>query len=132
MDDTIRADAPVSPLAGFDVAELKRQLEKLRQRAARSPVQLRITPPGLPMDDIVAAYENRLGLADKACYTPWSSVALSAYGDVFPCSNYAVGNVRQEPFLKLWNNGKMRQFRQKLKRERIFKSCAACCSMVTR
>ncbi|MBI5179082.1 MAG: radical SAM protein [Nitrospinae bacterium] len=130
MDENIKADASASPVAGFDVNELKRQLANLRERAKTSPVQLRITPPALPDGDIVAAYEGKHNLADKVCYTPWSSVALSAYGDVFPCSNYTVGNIRQEPFLKLWNNAKMRDFRKRLKASRVFPSCAACCSMV--
>ena len=132
MDETVKSDAAVNPIAGFNAAELGIQLAKLHRRAQTSPVQLRITPPGLGTDDILAIYENRLDLSNKACYTPWSSVALSAYGDVFPCSNYTVGNIRKEPFLKLWNNGKMRDFRNRLKKDRIFKSCAACCSMVAK
>ncbi len=130
MDETVKSGTAVNPIENFDTAELRNQLAKLRQRAKNSAVQLRITPPGLPTDDILAVYENRLDLSNKVCYTPWSSVAISAYGDLFPCSNYTVGNIRQEPFLKLWNNEKMQDFRNRLKKERIFKSCAACCSMV--
>ena len=81
------------------------------------------TPPGLTDGDVLAVYEGRLDMGNKACYTPWSSAALSAYGDVFPCSNYTVGNIRRTPFMELWNNEKMVSFRRELKERKIFKSC---------
>lgn len=131
MTDRLDTDMAVPPAKGFDVPELRAQLVKLRRRAEVSPVQLRITPPGLPPDDIVAIYEGRLDLSNKTCHNPWSSVAVSAYGDVFPCGNYSAGNIRQGPFLEIWNNEKMRRFRRELKEKRIFKACAGCCSMVS-
>lgn len=130
MQDRIATDTSPIPVENFDAAELRRQIEKMRQREKRSKVQLRITPPGLTDSDVLAVYEGRLDMGNKACYTPWSSAALSAYGDVFPCSNYAVGNIRHTPFMELWNNDKMVSFRRELKERKIFKSCAACCSMV--
>jgi len=110
----------------------KEQLEKITSAAKKSAVQLRLTPPGISMRDVIDVYQNRLDLSDKTCFSPWSMAVLSAYGDVFPCSNYAVGNIRNEPFLKLWNNELMMKFRRELKEKRIFKSCGGCCAMVTK
>ncbi|MFQ5431312.1 MAG: radical SAM protein [Nitrospinota bacterium] len=122
----------VEPVNGFDTALLKEQLEKITHAVKNSTVQLRLTPPGISTHDVIDVYRNRLDLSDKTCFSPWSSAALSAYGDVFPCSNYAVGNIRKEPFLKLWNNELMTQFRRELKEKRIFESCGGCCAMVTK
>ena len=122
--------APPPPHEFFHAGLLAEQLERIAKKSKSSSVQLRLTPPGLGMDDIVAVYENRLDLSGKACYSPWSSVYLSAYGEVFPCSNYSIGNIRDEPLLQLWNNERMRRFRNELRKKGIFKSCTGCCSMV--
>ena len=124
-------EAAAEPINGFDTGLLKEQLEKITDAAKKSPVQLRLTPPGISMRDVIDVYQNRLDLSDKTCFSPWSMAVLSAYGDVFPCSNYAVGNIRNEEFLKLWNNEKMMKFRRELKEKRIFESCGGCCAMVT-
>ena len=120
------------PAVDFDIDLLRDQLAKINDMAKTSSVQLRLTPPGVSTDDVTAIYENRLDLSNKTCFSPWSSVVLSAYGDVFPCSNYAVGNIRQEPLLKLWNNELMKKFRRELKEKSIFKSCIGCCAMVAK
>jgi len=110
-------EAGVEPINGFNAGLLKEQLEKITSAAKKSAVQLRLTPPGISMRDVIDVYQNRLDLSDKTCFSPWSMAVLSAYGDVFPCSNYAVGNIRNEPFLKLWNNELMMKFRITVRKE---------------
>jgi radical SAM protein with 4Fe4S-binding SPASM domain len=131
MAADLRTDS-VQPMNGFDSGLLKEQLKKITDMSKSSAVQLRLTPPGISMDDVTAIYENRLDYSNKVCYAPWSMAALSAYGDVFPCSNYSVGNIRNEPLLKLWNGELMAKFRKELKEKRIFKSCGGCCEMVAK
>ncbi|MEE8483340.1 MAG: radical SAM protein [Nitrospinota bacterium] len=130
MDENVNADMHVEPFADFDTTLLENQLSTVIDRAARSTVRLRLTPPGIGKDDIIAVYENRLDHSNKTCYSPWSTAILSAYGELSPCSNYTVGNIRNEPLRELWNNEKMRAFRRELKKRRIFSACGACC-MIT-
>lgn len=131
MSANVDMSAKPEPIKNFNTAELDEQIEKIFGISQSSDVQLRLTPPGISRNDVKNIYKNRLDMSNKACYSPWSSAALSAYGEVFPCSNYSVGNIRDEPFLKLWNNKPMRKFRKELKKKRIFNICSACCAMVT-
>jgi len=133
MDFKIEDDHLPEPIEGIDTALLKEQIANLRKCSKGSPLQVRITPPGISDADIVSIYENNFNLSNKVCYSPWSSVALSAYGEVFPCSNYSVGNIRDgKTFLQLWNNKKMRRFRLGLKERGVYKVCTACCSITKR
>jgi len=132
MSENVSMDVKPETVKNFNIGALKDQIEKIFSISQSSGVQLRLTPPGISKDDVTAIYENRLDVSNKTCYSPWSSVSLSAYGEVFPCSNYSVGNIRNEPFLKLWNNEPMRKFRRELKKNRIFNICSACCAMVTK
>ncbi|GMT41752.1 MAG: hypothetical protein IEMM0002_0163 [bacterium] len=130
MSGKLNMDTPPKPFINFNVRALKAGLDEIFEMSQSSPVQLRLTPPGISRGDVTAIYENRLDMSNKACYSPWSSVALSAYGDVFPCSNYSVGNIRNDEFMKLWNGEPMRGFRRELKKRGIFNACKACCAIV--
>lgn len=46
------------------------------------------------------------------CLTPWFSATIMPNGDVVPCQEYVVGNIREEKLLDVWNNEKMRHFRR--------------------
>lgn len=59
----------------------------------------------------------------RKCPKPWISLYISATGDAVPCcsipaSDYVLGNVFESDPLVLFNNEKMRDFRNKLKQSR--------------
>ena len=130
MDSTPDLTKEPKPENGIDIGLLEKEIDAMVRRSAGSKVQLRLTPPALPPEDIVAIYRGDLDMSTKRCHTPWGTALLSAYGEVTPCSNYPAGNIRKEPFMKIWNGERMRLFRDKLKKNRIFPGCAACCSIL--
>ncbi len=118
--------------SGVDIEILKESISEMKRHSKNSAVQLRITPPGIGVNDVIALYENRMTLSNKICYSPWTTAVLSAYGEVFPCSNYSVGSVRDgKRFLDIWNGEKMREFRLNLKKRHVFPACAGCCFIST-
>lgn len=60
---------------------------------------------------------------DKPCYMPWYSTFITWDGWVNPCdfscdNEMVFGNVFQEPFKKIWNNEKIRNFREQILKNR--------------
>jgi len=51
------------------------------------------------------------------CYTPFLSVQINPDGSVYPCcttlnmEQFNMGNIKKEPFAKIWNSKKFREFR---------------------
>lgn len=48
-------------------------------------------------------------------------------GSVRPClsMDYIAGNIKEESFLKIWNNKKFRRYREVIK-EKVFPACTKC------
>jgi len=69
--------------------------------------------------------ETRRGI----CKGPWNTVNILPNGDVSPCLDVVVGNVRDAGgFLRVWNGVAMRKFRRTLKEEALFPVCTRCCT----
>lgn len=101
----------------FDAAIMSQQLEELEDRAARSRVKLSYLPRGSTAQDILNYYtvEEKKGMVDFSCYSPWWRFLLTAYGDVSSCPNFSVGNIREDDIRTIWNNKHNRRFRRMLR-----------------
>ncbi len=67
------------------------------------------------------------------CFYPWYTARLDPYGNVYPCSiSVKMGNIRQTPFMDIWNGQKYTGFRKKLKKVKVFNFCSRCCSLYPR
>jgi len=115
------------PIVDLDVAALQQELASLTARQTERPIVRFI--PDLPLADYILHYENRADPADYLCQTPWATLNISAYGDVFPCLNYAIGNVREKSLACLWNNSRFRAFRRALRANGLFLGCVGCCDL---
>lgn len=74
---------------------------------------------------------NRLSISSRRqkCTWPWTSAYVTWDGSLSPCcipSTYSCGNLFQESFKKIWNNGKYRDFRRRLKSDKIPYQCVNC------
>jgi radical SAM protein with 4Fe4S-binding SPASM domain len=79
-------------------------------------------------------YHGRVTDSYHYCFFPWFSAMIRADGNVVPCGEYrqpeySAGNVREEPFSKIWNGPRMREFRRVLRKERFFPGCDRCCGL---
>lgn len=65
----------------------------------------------------------------QKCMWPWAYVYVTWDGFVSPCcipSTYFCGNLLEEPFHKIWNNRKYRDFRRQLKSGKLPIQCVNC------
>lgn len=58
----------------------------------------------------------------------WLQTAIFPNGDVSPCFNLVVGNIREQPFMEIWNGEKFRAHRMRLAEHGAYSVCARCCA----
>ena len=119
---------PPPPITNVPLAVLQQQLNNIQELASKSRVRVRILPK-LPVPSILEHYANRLKPSAHTCVSPWTTMYISPTGCVYPCLNYYVGNIREQPFRELWNSERYRQYRKKLLRDGQFPDCIGCCDL---
>jgi MoaA/NifB/PqqE/SkfB family radical SAM enzyme len=119
---------PPPPITNVPLAILQQQLNNIQELASKSRVRVRILPR-LPVPSILEHYANRLETSGHTCVSPWTTMYISPTGCVYPCLNYYVGNIREQPLRVLWNSERYRQFRKRLLRDGQFSDCIGCCDL---
>jgi MoaA/NifB/PqqE/SkfB family radical SAM enzyme len=116
---------PTAPVEEIEPNLLRQQLDLLLEKSKGQYTKLRFSPNYITVDEIVRYYSNESSYRDYRCYIPWTKVAFSAYGDVFSCPHFRVGNVNDNT--SAWRSERIHVFREKLKEEGIFPGCLGCC-----
>jgi MoaA/NifB/PqqE/SkfB family radical SAM enzyme len=119
---------PLDRVESIDPLLLKTSLQRVLYEGAKNDVKVSFSPP-LSLDEIVLYYQKKFNLAGWRCSLPWNTMRISPYGDVYPCLNYSIGNIRVKNLDELWNNNRYVRFRRVLKTNRIFQACVGCCKM---
>lgn len=107
------------------------KIEKLRQRLEKIKREITIQ---LNIESIEQFLEDPLNFekenSKKPCYYIWYNPYITWDGNVLPCDLHAdneivFGNAFREPFMKIWNNKKARNFRRQIikKRTGICEKC---------
>jgi MoaA/NifB/PqqE/SkfB family radical SAM enzyme len=118
---------PPKPVDEISPVVLREQLAKLTSRSRSYRTKLRFSPNFITPEEIVRYYSNESSYKDYRCYIPWSKVAVTAYGDVFSCPHVRLGNVSDAEGKIPWHSKKAKDFRNLLKKEKIFPGCLGCC-----
>lgn len=105
--------------------KLKKDLQEVKKIAK---IQLNIEPIEQFLDS-PDNFEEKF--TDKPCFYPWYNPYITWDGYVLPCDVHAdneivLGNAFEEPFMKIWNNEKTRNFRRQIIKERKG-ICSRCC-----
>ena len=124
-DQDDHLEQPTAPVEEISPEYLRDELELLQDKSKCHKTQLRFSPNYITVDEIVRYYSNKSSYKNYRCYIPWTKVAISAYGDVFSCPHYRVGNVNDSS--DAWESDRIKGFREKLKEEGIFPGCLGCC-----
>lgn len=127
LQDSIEYNLPPPDIPDFPLSALEDELQAIRATPHKR-VRVRILPD-LPVPAILDHYANRLDPRKFKCISPWTVLYVSPYGDVYPCLDYWVGNVRNQSLQKLWNCSRYRLFRRSLMRRRLFPDCSGCCDL---
>jgi len=118
---------PAVPVEPIESGLLTEQLDLLEHKSQTSKTQLRYSPNYITREEIVRYYANQSSYKDYRCYAPWAKVGVSAYGDVFSCPHYRLGNIQDNGGGLAWNSAGHRDFRQQVKDREIFPGCLGCC-----
>lgn len=117
------------PAPALDFEILRNQFDLIDKKKRQTPnLDVRLIPP-LPQEEIFKHYQNQAQIKNYICHSPWSLVRLSPYGDIYPCYNFKIGNIRETPLKKLWNHQRYKHFRRELKKHQIFPGCIGCCML---
>lgn len=97
--------------------------------AKKRGLEVRLSPHGVKtIYHLLGFYTHHNDLKRFfTCHAPWSKAVISSKGDVMICPNYSIGNIKEYPLSTLWNNKISREFRSRLKKEKIFGHCWGCC-----
>jgi len=119
---------PIRSVEEIDPAFLRENLHKTIEEGKKHRVKIGFSPP-LTVDEIVDYYQKVFDLSRWRCHLPWITMRISPYGDVYPCLNYSIGNIRENNLRELWNSDRYIRFRRLLRQKGIFEACIGCCKM---
>jgi len=114
-----------SQIGAEDIPLLQARLIEAR-RLAKGRLNL-IFVPNLPFEQIEPYYLNLDYPFAPTCKRLWKTCRIYPDGTIAPCFHAIVGNIRQQPFLELWNSPKMQRLRE-LINQGLLPGCARCCS----
>ncbi|MHC4375715.1 MAG: radical SAM protein [Planctomycetota bacterium] len=126
-----RLNVPQPRPEGVDPEFLRQQLIRCYELESELGVQIRLTPPGLPIDEFVRHYtdDRELSPDEYVCESPWARIQLTADGRYSPCYYLRTGDSRQETMQEVWNGDDFKQFRRAIKQDRIYSGCNGCCNL---
>jgi radical SAM protein with 4Fe4S-binding SPASM domain len=107
---------------------LSEQEKQVSEIQTRTGIQVRW--PDMSMDKLQEHYQGSFCIEDFTCDALWYEMTVNYHGDVLSCPYVPVGNVREETLMECWNKAKMKQIRQHISRDGLWKMCAGCCYLV--
>lgn len=130
-DDIVESEPWASQLPAVDRHLFAASLETLEARARAKGVAFNYVP-FRTKEEVLDFYAGVFRYDDYCCTVPWTTTRISPTGDVFPCLNFRIGNIRQASLNALWNHDRYRHFRDGMTKRGLYQSCAGCCKMVPR
>ena len=112
-----------------DIETLRNQINIIRSKMNNTKVQIKFSPPGVPVQNIINQYDGNVSLSQYECYSFWSKIFITAKGNIFPCLPFNLGNIRTRLLKEIWNNQKAKEFRRHIKKNGVFPSCLGCCML---
>lgn len=88
--------------------------------------------PGIEGEKLRVYYHTEGFIQRKTCRIPWTVAQINCVGDVTPiqrCFHLDFGNIRQKPFMDIWNSKGFRNFREDVSKVGAFPACSKCCAL---
>lgn len=127
LDDPKVRTLPASPRY-LDAAALQDRIDRLEETSRTRKTKIRTYPRLTKRNGVETFFaDSPLPSRYQPCYEPWSGIQIAPNGDVYPCLAHKLGNVRDECLADIWNGEPAREFRRRLRSERLFPGCAGCC-----
>jgi MoaA/NifB/PqqE/SkfB family radical SAM enzyme len=111
-----------------DIEALYRQIQEVKMLDQDHRVASFLPDFGLEQLRTFFFEPNRF-LSKTRCVVTWFVAEIIASGEVIPytrCYHVPLGNINDEPFMKIWNGPKARAWRRTLRAEKRFPACTRC------
>jgi radical SAM protein with 4Fe4S-binding SPASM domain len=119
--------------ADIDTVELSRQVKSATTKLNSMSKRYLLLPPTFSPGNIKAYLGAKWGeMKDKynKCLSPWSSIDITAAGDVAPCHIFydlIFGNLNENNIFEIWNGDKFQKFRNYFSQNNLLPICSGCC-----
>ena len=117
-----------------DIDEVVAVVKRIRKRASSWEEGIVITfHPELNNDEVRRWFEDPHNWVQrKGAACAWLNTEILPNGNVEPCFGFVCGNVKEQPFSKIWNSSTYRKYRRRLANAGDFPVCVRCCSYFRR
>ncbi len=109
-------------IENLDNAEVEKIENFVKTADKRSKLRVSFVPHDI---DIASFYSFNHPSTKSACLTPWISATILPNGDISPCLEFKIGNIKEKKFSDIWNDKKWREFR-KYRKCQQFPACFRC------
>lgn len=127
-----RIHVPQPKPEGVDPEALRDELTAVYALAQELGIEIKTTPSGLPIAEFVRHYSDDRSLSgdDYICGAAWSRICIGADGRYTPsCPYLRFGDVTTDSIATIWNGPELRDFRQRVAKDRVFAGCSGCCNL---
>jgi radical SAM protein with 4Fe4S-binding SPASM domain len=119
--------------ATINTEELTRQVKSVIAKLDSMHKNYLLLPPTFSTANISAylgAKWEEMADIYKSCSSPWTSIDITATGDVAPCHIFydlVLGNLNEEKINDIWNGEKFKKFRNYFNQSNLLPVCSGCC-----
>ena len=117
----------------IDTEELARQVKNTIEVLISMGKNYLLLPPTFSASNVKAylgAKWEEMTDKYKACLSPWTSIDITATGDVAPCHIFydlVMGNLNNKSINEIWNGEKFQKFRNYFIKNSLLPVCSGCC-----
>lgn len=119
----------------FDMEHFEEVYKELESLSKNAKTLLRWAPKFKPTGDLekIKKIFEKGNLPPeklyKPCKFPFHDIFINPEGVVYPCMPVKMGSLREYKLSEIINNEKFRQFRQAIKKHKVFNPCNLCCDL---
>ena len=119
------------PLLDIDSLIISKQIEQICIKSRMYDIPVYFHPLYLPIkkQEIEDWYSDACFHRVSKCLYPFMEARMDPYGNIYPCLDVSMGNIKNQGLKEIWNNERYVNFRKKLKTEGIFPACSKCCML---
>ena len=107
--------------------ELRENLDLAFERARDLGIKIRCQLGN--SENIVAYYTNKLEMSNFVCDSFWSTLGISAYGEVIGCFNTVLGSFHDQSLREIWRGERRKRYTAKIDRNNLSEKCQGCCML---
>jgi len=119
--------------AEINVEELSRQVMSTIAKLDSMKKNYLLLPPTFSASNIksyLGAKWKKMADIYKTCSSPFTSIDITASGDVAPCHIFydlVFGNLNENSIFKIWHGEKFQKFRKYFSQNNLLPVCSGCC-----